>query len=120
MINGIIGSVVGIIFIGFFIYLVKIFSEEAKINNFAERMYIGNKYISKKLSILTLNPYNNYSLVELVEWKRNIAGIIFVMYKDEANVEYTSSITDFMKEFRIYKYAQCASSDFKKEIHQID
>lgn len=120
MINGIIGSVVGIIFIAFFIYLVKLFHDESKINEFFKRMYIGNKYISKKLSVLTLNPYNEYSLVELVGWKRNIAGIIFVQFKDEANVEYTSSINDFMKEFRIYKYAQCASSVFKKQIHQID
>ena len=120
MINGIIASVVGIIFIGFFIYLAKLFRDESKINKFTDRMYIGNKYISKKLSVLTLNPYTNYSSVELVGWKRNIAGIIFVMYKDEANVKYTLSITDFMKAFRIYKYAQCASSDFKKEIHQID
>ena len=97
MTNGIIAGVVGIIFIGFFIYLAKLFRDESKINKFTERMYIGNKYISKKLSILTLNPYNNYSLVELVEWKRNIAGIIFVAFKDEAGVEYTSSINDFMK-----------------------
>lgn len=120
MTNGIIAGVVAIIFIAFFIYLIELFRNESKINKFTERMYIGNKYISKKLSVLTLNPYNNYSSVEIVGWKRNIAGIIFVMYKDEANVEYTSSITDFMKEFRIYKYAQCASSDFKKEIHQND
>lgn len=128
MISEIIGNVFCIIFIIsvilFVFYVIKIFRDKSKINKFVERMYIGNKYISKKLSISNLNPFVDYTLVELIDCKRNIAGIIYVRFKytdnAEFNVEYTASINDFIKEFRIYKYAPSANNDFKKEIHQID
>lgn len=97
------------------------FYEESQVNEFRKRMFIGNKYISKKLSVSTLNPYHDYELINLLDWKKNIGGVIYVRYSfgsGELNGEYTASIYDFMKEYRIYKYAEHANSEYKKEIHQ--
>jgi hypothetical protein len=120
---GIIASIIGIFVILFVIWFCFKFYEESKINEFRKRMFIGNKYISKKLSVSTLNPYHNYEPVNLLGWKTNIGGVIYVRYSVgycEYSGEYSVSIYDFMNEYRIYKYADQANSEYKKEIHQID
>lgn len=95
------------------------FYKESKANEFYKRMYMGNQYISKKLSVSKLNPYNDYELINLLGWKPNIAGVIYIRYSiGDQPKEYTASIYDFMKEFRIYKYAVAANNEYKKEIHQ--
>lgn len=120
---GIIASIIGIFVILFVIWFCFKFYEESKINEFRKRMFIGNKYISKKLSVSTLNPYHNYEPVNLLGWKTNIGGVIYVRYSVgscEYSGEYSASIYDFMNEYRIYKYADQANSEYKKEIHQTD
>jgi hypothetical protein len=118
---GIIASIIGIFVILFVIWFCFKFYEESKINEFRKRMFIGNKYISKKLSVSTLNPYHDYEPVNLLGWKTNIGGVIYVRYSVgscEYSGEYSASIYDFMNEYRIYKYADQANSEYKKEIHQ--
>ena len=120
---GIIASIIGICVILVFFWVCVIFYNESKVDEFRRRMYEGNKYISKKLSISTLNPYHDYELINLLGWKPNIGGITYVRYSfgsGEHSGEYTASIYDFMKEFRIYKYADQADSKYKKEIHQLN
>lgn len=119
--NTIFGIIAGIIIIFFFVWFCFMFYNESKVDDFRKRMFVGNKYISKKLSVSTLNPYNDYELINLLGWKPNIGGITYVRYSfgsGELNGEYTASIYDFMKEFRIYKYADQANSEYKREIHQ--
>ena len=117
---GIIASIIAICFILFFFWFCCMFYKESNIDAFYKRMYIGNKYISKKLCVSKLNPYNgNYDLINLIDWKRNVGGVIYVKYSiGDYGGEYTASIYDFMKEHRIYKYAEQADSKYKKEIHQ--
>jgi hypothetical protein len=120
---GIIASIIGIFVILFVIWFCFKFYEESKINEFRKRMFIGNKYISKKHSISTLNPYHDYEPVNLLGWKTNIGGVIYIRYSVgscEYSGEYSASIYDFMNEYRIYKYADQANSEYKKEIHQTD
>ena len=120
---GIIVSIIGICVILFVIWFCFMFYKESKVDDFRKRMFVGNKYISKKLSVSTLNPYHDYELINLLGWKPNIGGITYVRYSlgsGELNGSYTASIYDFMKEFRIYKYAEQADSKYKKEIHQPD
>lgn len=119
---GIIASIIGICVILFFFWFCFMFYKESKVDKFLKRMFIGNKYISKKLSVSKLNPYHDYELINILEWKPNIGGVIYIRYSvgsGELAGEYTTSIYDFMKEFRIYKYADQANSEYKKEIHQI-
>lgn len=117
--NTIFGSIISICVILFFWWFWYIFYKESKVDAFRRRMYEGNKYISKKLSISKLNPYHDYELINLLGWKPNIGGITYVRYSlGDQTEEYTASIYDFMKEFRIYKYAEQADSKYKKEIHQ--
>lgn len=118
---GIIASIIGICVILFVIWFFCMCYNESKVDDFHKRMFVGNKYISKKLSVATLNPYHEYELINLLGWKPNIGGITYVRYSfgtGELDGEYTASIYDFMKEFRIYKYADQANSEYKKEIHQ--
>jgi hypothetical protein len=116
---GIIANIIGICVILFFIWFVFMFYNESKVDAFRKRMFVGNKYISKKLSISTLNPYHDYELINLLGWKPNIGGVIYIRYSfGDQTGEYTASIYDFMKEYRIYKYADQANSEYKKEIHQ--
>lgn len=118
---GIIVSIIGICVILFVIWFFCMCYNESKVDDFRKRMFVGNKYISKKLSVSTLNPYHDYELINLLGWKPNIGGITYVRYSfgtGELDGEYTASIYDFMKEFRIYKYADQANSEYKKEIHQ--
>lgn len=116
---GIIASIIGICVILFVIWFCCMFYKESKVDSFRKRMFVGNKYISKKLSVSTLNPYHDYELINLLGWKPNIAGIIYIRYSfGDQTGEYTASIYDFMKEYRIYKYADQANSEYKKEIHQ--
>lgn len=120
---GIIASIIGIFVIFFVIGFVWMFYEESKVNEFRKRMYIGNKYISKKLRVSVLNPYHDYELVKLLGWKTNIGGVIYIRYSIgscEYSGEYSASIYDFMNEYRIYKYADQANTEYKKEIHQSD
>lgn len=120
---GIIVSIIGICVILFVIWFFCMCYKESKVDEFRKRMFIGNKYISKKLSVSTLNPYHDYELINLLGWKPNIGGITYVRYSFgscEYSGEYTASIYDFMKEYRIYKYADQADSKYKKEIHQPD
>lgn len=116
-----IASIMGICVILFVIWFCFMFYKESKVDEFRKRMFIGNKYISKKISISTLNPYHDYALINLLGWKQNIGRVIYIRYSigDEPN-EYTASIYDFMKEYRIYKYADQANSEYKKEIYQTD
>lgn len=118
-----IASIMGICVILFVIWFCFTFYKESKVDNFRKRMFIGNKYISKKLSLPTVNPYHDYEIINLLGWKPNICGVIYVRYSfgtGELNGEYTASIYDFMKEYHIYKYAEQANSEYKKEIHQTD
>lgn len=116
---GIIASIIGICVIFFVLWFVYMFCRETKVDAFYKRMYVGNKYISKKLSVPTLNPYHDYELINLLDWKPNIGGVIYIRYSfGDQTGEYTASIYDFMKEFRIYKYVEHADSKYKKEIHQ--
>lgn len=118
---GIIASIIGICVILFVIWFVYKFYEESKVDAFYKRMYVGNKYISKKLSVSTLNPYHDYELINLLDWKPNIGGVIYIRYSVgscEYSGEYSASIYDFMKEYRIYKYANHANDEYKKEIRQ--
>ena len=118
---GIISSIIGICVILFFIWFCFMFYKESKVYKFYKRMYVGNKYISKKLKVSTLNPYHNYDVINLLGWKMNIGGVIYIIYSfSDQSEEYTASIYDFMKEFRIYKYAPVANNSYKKEIHQTD
>lgn len=120
---GIIASIIGICVILFFVWFWSMFYTESKVDKFRKRMFIGNKYISKKLNVSTLNPYHDYELINLLGWKQNIGGVIYIRYSFgscELSGEYTASIYDFMKEYRIYKYADAANSEYKKEIHQSD
>ena len=118
---GIIASIIGICVILFVIWFFCMCYNESKVDDFRKRMFVGNKYISKKLSVSTLNPYHDYELINLLGWKPNIGGIIYVRYSfGDQTGEYTASIYDFMKEFRIYKYAEQADGKYKKEIHQSD
>lgn len=120
-ISGIIASIIGICVILFFVWFWSMFYTESKVDKFRKRMFIGNKYISKKLNVSTLNPYHDYELINLLGWKQNIGGVIYIRYSFgscELSGEYTASIYDFMKEYRIYKYADAANSEYKKEIHQ--
>lgn len=120
---GIIVSIICICVILFVIWFFCMCYKESKVDDFRKRMYVGNKYISKKLSVSTLNPYHDYELINLLGWKPNIGGITYVRYSFgscEYSGEYTASIYDFMKEYRIYKYADQADSKYKKEIHQPD
>lgn len=68
---------------------------------------------------MVITPYHDYELINLLDWKTNIGGVTYVRYSfgDQAE-EYTASIYDFMKEFRIYKYAAQANNEYKKEIRQ--
>ena len=121
IIFGIIASIIGICVIFFVIWFCCMFYKESKVDDFRKRMFVGNKYISKKLSVSTLNPQHDYELINLLGWKPIIGGITYVRYSfgtGERDGEYTASIYDFMKEFRIYKYADQANSEYKKEIHQ--
>lgn len=118
-----IASIIGICVISMFFVFCYLFYQETKVDNFRKRMFVGNKYISKKLSLPTVNPYHDYELINLLGWKPNICGVIYVRYSfgtGELNGEYTASIYDFMKEYHIYKYAEQANSEYKKEIHQTD
>lgn len=118
---GIIASIIGICVILFVIWFFCMCYKESKVDDFRKRMFVGNKYISKKLSVATLNPYHDYELINLLGWKPNIGGITYVRYSfGDQTGEYTASIYDFMKEYRIYKYADQADSKYKKEIHQPD
>lgn len=120
---GIILSIFGLCLALFVIWFCFMCYKESKVDDFRKRMFIGNKYISKKLSVSTLNPYHDYELINLLGWKPNIGGITYVRYSFgscEYSGEYTASIYDFMKEYRIYKYADQADSKYKKEIHQPD
>lgn len=119
---GLIASIIGICVILFVVWFCCMFYKESKVDAFRKRMYMGNQYISKKLNVSTLNPYhNNYEVINLLGWKPNIAGVIYIRYSfSDQTGEYTASIYDFMKEFRIYKYAVVANSEYKKEIHQTD
>lgn len=117
--NTIFGIIAGIIIIFFFVWFCCMFYKESKVDDFRKRMFVGNKYISKKLSISTLNPYHDYELINLLGWKPNIGGITYVRYSfGDQTGEYTASIYDFMKEYRIYKYVDQANKEYKKEIHQ--
>ena len=123
IIFGIIWSIIGLCLALFVIWFCFMFYKESKVDDFRKRMFVGNKYISKKLSVSTLNPYHDYELINLLGWKPNIGGITYVRYSFgscEYSGEYTASIYDFMKEYRIYKYADQADSKYKKEIHQPD
>lgn len=120
---GIIASIIGICVIIFVIWFCFMFYNESKVDAFRKRMFIGNKYISKKLSVSTLNPYHDYELINLLDWKQNIGGVIYIRYSVgscEYSGEYSASINDFMNEYRIYKYADQANSEYKMEIYQPD
>lgn len=120
---GLIASIIGVCVILFFIWFCFMFYKESKVDEFYKRMFIGNKYISKKLGVSTLNPYHDYELINLLGWKQNIGGVTYVRYSVgscEYSGEYSASINDFMNEYRIYKYADQANSEYKKEIHQTD
>lgn len=117
---GFITSIMGICLILFVLWFCYMFYKESKVDAFYRRMYVGNKYISKKLSVSTLNPYHDYELINLLDWKPNIGGVTYVRYSlGDQTEEYTASIYDFMKEFRIYKYAAQANNEYKKEIRQL-
>lgn len=118
---GIITSIMGICLVLFVLWFCYMFCKESKVDEFRKRMFVGNKYISKKLRVSTLNPYHDYELINLLGWKPNIGGITYVRYSfGDQPGEYTESIYHFMKQYRIYKYADQANSEYKKEIRQTD
>ena len=91
---------------------------EFLIYQFRKRFFVYNEYVSRTEK--TLNPYNKYALVTALGIKQNVSGVWYIKYQDHMNNDYSTSLKQFIKSYRIYKLGQCAPEKLKQSIYQTD
>lgn len=91
---------------------------EYLVYRFRKRFFVYNEYVRKTEK--TLNPYDKYELVTTLGIKQNVSGIWYIKYQDHMKNDYSTSLKQFIKSYRIYKYAPCAPEKLKQSIYQND
>lgn len=91
---------------------------EYLIYRFRKRFFAHNEYVRRTEK--TLNPYDEYSLVTALGIKQNVCGVWYIRFHDNMKHDYSLSLKQFIKSYRIYKYGPCAPEKLKQSIYQTD
>lgn len=91
---------------------------EYLIYRFRKRFFVHNEYVRRTEK--TLNPYDEYPLVTALGIKQNFSGVWYIKYQDHMKHDYSTSLKQFIKLYRIYKYGFSAPTKLKQSIYQTD
>lgn len=109
----------GACFLAILLYnIIECLYYEWLIYRFRKRFFAHNEYVRR--SEKTLNPYDEYSLVTALGIKQNVSGVWYIRFHDNMKHDYSMSLKQFIKSYRIYKYGPCASEKMKQSIYQTD